>query len=580
MQVRWDRALRTRAGRIADAGRFAIVTAASRRATPPDRGGGDSLDKLPVPRLPIHSDLSRLRTSLLVAAGLAPACYLSDAPEAHQAAYDGPNWPPEPADDEGGVSPTGTGDGEPEPGDPAFACDDPEDVLQLGSGEPSGFVRCSDGLIHRAEAVPVDMPTFHTSPCVDPGQDPGCLSDDDCTLDPYGMCLQRNDVSPSHDPTAYCFCDYGCRSDADCSLEGYVCAPVGVVAERGRCIPGGCVSDEDCDSQMCALTLAMPEDVCFGTPPHDGGELLCKSSEDECRTDGDCPDEPAPDADYVRCQGLARYGRFLCNSLTCQDPGRPFVVDGVCQVAPLRSGSGWTATGSSGAVQADAELAQYWLRVGQMEHASVASFARVAMWLMAVAAPADLVDRALSAGRDEVEHARLAFALARRYGAIATEPGELPIEHALDGAGLEALVVHTISEACCNETLAAVEAHEAWLGCTEPAAKAALATIAADEMRHAAFGWRIVAWALRQRPTLRDVVADAFHEALAGAVEASATAGGAEVENRRAHGVLDGQTRRQVGQLAVRHIIRPAIAAVLGEDPANATGGFRVTPRA
>lgn len=520
---------------------------------------------LPVSRVSIHSDLPRLRRALFAAAGLSTACYVGDMPVAHQVpAQDGDG-------DESSLDP-GTSTGDDEPVDPAFACDSPQAILQLSSGGPSGFVRCADGLIHRVDSVAADEPTFHMSPCVDPGDGAGCLADSDCTLDPHGMCLQRNDTTPSHDPAAYCFCDYGCETDDDCSLDGYVCAPVGVVEERGRCIPANCVSDDDCESKLCTLTLPMPEDVCYGTPPHEGGELLCKTPQDECRIDSDCPEEPEPGADYVRCQGLVHYERFVCNSLTCQDPGRPFVVDGVARVAELVAGRGWSGATKRVVEGVDdalrSELGAYWARVGALEHASVASFARATLWLMAVGAPADLIEASLAAGQDEVEHARLTFALAEAYGAVARQPGPLAIERSLDDLGIEALVVHTIDEACINETLAALEAREACLGCVHESPRRALEQIAADEFRHAALGWRIVAWALEQRPGLHDLVAHTFARGLAAVLARRSDTSRIDnlepdTQTLREHGVMTRDTRDQLALQAVRDVLEPAVVALL-----------------
>ncbi len=53
-------------------------------------------------------------------------------------------------------------------------------------------------------------------------------------------------------------------------------------------------------------------------------------------------------------------------------------------------------------------LADRWTRDATYEHASIASFARVTLDLLALGAPAALVSGAQRAGLDEVEHARIA----------------------------------------------------------------------------------------------------------------------------------------------------------------------------
>jgi hypothetical protein len=63
-----------------------------------------------------------------------------------------------------------------------------------------------------------------------------------------------------------------------------------------------------------------------------------------------------------------------------------------------------------------------------LEHASVASFARFSLQLMAAGAPASLVEAAHRAALDEIEHARLTFRLASRYEGRALGPGPLPVD--------------------------------------------------------------------------------------------------------------------------------------------------------
>lgn len=71
--------------------------------------------------------------------------------------------------------------------------------------------------------------------------------------------------------------------------------------------------------------------------------------------------------------------------------------------------------------EADAERAQFWSTLGHTEHASIASFAVFAQRLVAVAAPADMLCEALQCGVEEVNHANMCYAAARRYGATVDE---------------------------------------------------------------------------------------------------------------------------------------------------------------
>src|SRR4051812_37235819 len=108
-------------------------------------------------------------------------------------------------------------------------------------------------------------------------------------------------------------------------------------------------------------------------------------------------------------------------------------------------------------------LADHWSEVALLEHASIASFSVFALQLLAVGAPASLVEGAHRAALDEGEHAKLAFRLASRYAGEPLAPGPLPlgdIAVAL-GSDLEALATSTAREGCVGETVGAVEARAA-----------------------------------------------------------------------------------------------------------------------
>ena len=58
---------------------------------------------------------------------------------------------------------------------------------------------------------------------------------------------------------------------------------------------------------------------------------------------------------------------------------------------------------------ADSVQARKWLAAALAEHASVASFSKFALELLAVGAPASLLQRAHQAALDEIRHAQLSF---------------------------------------------------------------------------------------------------------------------------------------------------------------------------
>jgi len=143
------------------------------------------------------------------------------------------------------------------------------------------------------------------------------------------------------------------------------------------------------------------------------------------------------------------------------------------------------------------KVARHYQLQGLAEHASVASFARTVLKLMAFGAPASLVDSTLEAAREEVQHAQMAFALAR---AISDPFKVSPLE--LDGVVIEArpnlteFIEQTISEACVAETVAVVRAAAALQFAEDKAVRRFLHVIVAEEQRHAKLAWSTLAWAL------------------------------------------------------------------------------------
>jgi hypothetical protein len=162
-------------------------------------------------------------------------------------------------------------------------------------------------------------------------------------------------------------------------------------------------------------------------------------------------------------------------------------------------------------------LASAWLRDALLEHASVASFSRFALELIAVGAPARLLEAAHQAALDEVRHARLRFALASAYAGEDLEPGPLPLGGALEIASdLATVAARAVAEGCIGETVAALTAAEQHAVATDPSVRDVLAGIAEDEARHAELAWSFVAWAIRTGGrNVHDAVARAFTGALA-----------------------------------------------------------------
>jgi hypothetical protein len=210
-------------------------------------------------------------------------------------------------------------------------------------------------------------------------------------------------------------------------------------------------------------------------------------------------------------------------------------------------------------------VGELWARDALFEHASVASFSRFSLHLMAVAAPPDLLSDAHRAALDEVKHARLCFALASAYAGEPLGPGPLPLDGDILGPlDLPTVTAATVREGCVGETLASLEAATAFEAATVEAVKEALAAITEDEARHAELAWRFVRWALDTgEPGVDAAVAQAFKEAL----EAPPPPPAAEDpmdEGLAAHGRLSERRRQAVLAEGLAEVVRPAATALLG----------------
>jgi hypothetical protein len=159
--------------------------------------------------------------------------------------------------------------------------------------------------------------------------------------------------------------------------------------------------------------------------------------------------------------------------------------------------------------------ANHYAVMAAMEHASVASFARFSLQLLALGAPADLLRDAHQAALDEVEHARTSYALANLFGKTNLGPDKLPGAVATLNVNLESFVRALVFEGCVGETLGAAEGKEAARYAVWPELSEVLAKIAADEERHAILAWRSLQWAIDVHgEAARDTAAHALADAM------------------------------------------------------------------
>jgi hypothetical protein len=316
-------------------------------------------------------------------------------------------------------------------------------------------------------------------------------------------------------------------------------------------------------------------------------------SEQQCWDKID-PNEPCPtlqDAPlYYSCtmdglksvtawlSGPVELGGMCCYEVITEDDcvviGRPFLIGDEALTAELCARySDWCRGGAGPRIddlspEMREALASAWARDALYEHASVASFGRFALALMALGAPADLVRAAHEAALDEVRHAELCFALASAYRGAPQSPGPLPIPASIEVArDLAELAVSTAIEGCIGETIAAMVAEEQHARAEDPQVRAALASIAADEARHAELAWRSVAWAIEQGgASVRAAVADVFGRA--GSHLPAMT--GSDDPRLAAHGRLCEQELSRIKRRVLEEVVLPCAAALLaGSAPAE-----------
>lgn len=210
-------------------------------------------------------------------------------------------------------------------------------------------------------------------------------------------------------------------------------------------------------------------------------------------------------------------------------------------------------------------LADAWRTDAQMEHASVASFARFTMELLALGAPADIVAASQSASLDEVEHARLCFGLASRFSGRALGPGPLDMTGVSRGTSLAECAGWTVIEGCIGETIAALTARAQIDVAKDEGVRLALLRIAEDEERHAALAWRFVAWALSTGGApVRAAVGQAFDEGMR-QIRANRNAEMPSIDENAWHhyGRLTGSEMDRVALQAVEDAILPNVAMLL-----------------
>lgn len=186
--------------------------------------------------------------------------------------------------------------------------------------------------------------------------------------------------------------------------------------------------------------------------------------------------------------------------------GRQLRRHGRVLLPPVREGDAWAD--ASKALETErgvpTGVARQWRENGRTEHASVASFARLTLDLMALGAPPALVVAANLDALDEIRHTEACFGLARAIDGQAESPGPFPEAQRAETLprqrtlALATLAVTSLVDGALHEGVSARIIAKLARRCEEPSIASVLRQIAADEGRHAAHGWDVVAWCLEE----------------------------------------------------------------------------------
>jgi hypothetical protein len=145
-----------------------------------------------------------------------------------------------------------------------------------------------------------------------------------------------------------------------------------------------------------------------------------------------------------------------------------------------------------------------WRENGKTEHASVAAFARLTLDLIAVGAPPSLVAAAQQDGLDEIRHAELCFSLARGLDGAPEGPAPFPEAQRVNALprsrplALAKLAVDSLVDGALHEGVSARIIAKLARRAESPVVRHILKGIAADEGRHAAHGWTVLEWCLKE----------------------------------------------------------------------------------
>ena len=204
-------------------------------------------------------------------------------------------------------------------------------------------------------------------------------------------------------------------------------------------------------------------------------------------------------------------------------------------------------------------LAHLWKESALAEHASIAAFATFVSELLTLGAPPELIESAQRAMGDEIRHAKDCFSLLAVFSGASHGPGAYPQAATRSDFSLEHMLRNVVLDGCLNETIAAAIVDAESRCALHPHTRDVLATIAADEQKHAALAWKTLHWVLARHPEWVPQVRAWFQEGI------TAYWGQEHVSHPWTHpwGRLSGEAKRTVVRAALRKVVEPCVDQVL-----------------
>jgi hypothetical protein len=346
----------------------------------------------------------------------------------------------------------------------------------------------------------------------------------------------------------------------------------------------GCVSEQydaftqERDQLFCEIDVACGEQVSVpcdqleGWGDKDRCQRYHASKADQCLAELEDrlaeveQDAAACDDDFVSksCADAVEWksSRRGCDAIA----GRPLTHEGEWILAEVAHGERW----SERALDLPAidpasrrRAALQWLEIARIEHASVASFSRASLELMAVAAPPHLLEGCHLAALDEIRHARLALDMARALGVTSWDLGALPTVPSR-AVSLRQVAIDALLEGCIGEGGAAACAHVA-AGRSTGIVAEVVRTIADDETRHATLAWATLRWALERDRSLAGPLTRALEQARAERRE-RATQLQPEGRSTEGFGLLGAAQTAQIEAEVIDEVVAPALAMLIARS--------------